>query len=65
MEEKAKDATTLGSGENWTHRALVDNGELVIYSEEYGEECKIVLSKEETGNLLDLLYNNRDEILKH
>lgn len=65
MEKSEKDAKQLSNGAEWNYRAKVVNGALTLYWLDDGKEVYITLEKDETANLLDLLYNNRHEILSH
>jgi hypothetical protein len=47
----------------WGHRAQIVNGSLVLYWRQKGKEMIRTFTKEETENMLHLLYDNRDEIL--
>jgi len=64
----ALEVKELYSGDDHECKAFMDNGELTVLWRKKGkgeQTRQISLTREETGNLLDLLYNNRDEILKH
>lgn len=71
MEEEKLTPLAPSGVSPWHHRAMVEDGRLVLYwngshdSPYAGQDAIRTFTGEETQNLLDLLYNHRDEILAH
>lgn len=65
MEEKAVRVLAPSGVSPWDHKGAVVEGKLTLYWKQGGREVIRTFTREETANLLNLLYDERSEILKN